>query len=238
MLFKKEGIINAPFCDMNLNNVAFISFAFSFVCLLVILIDVIRFPQKMWIMNIVWPVTALYSGPLGLWAYYRIGRKLVRKGSAGKQLHNQQKPYWQSIVVAALHCGSGCTLGDIVAQLFLFFVPVVLFGSRLFGEWGIDYVFAFAIGIIFQYYSIIPMKNLAPQKAIVAALKADTVSLTAWQIGMYGWMAICVFLIFHHRLRAFEPVFWLMMQIAMLLGFITSYPVNWWLIKKGIKEKM
>ncbi|HWG05484.1 MAG TPA: DUF4396 domain-containing protein, partial [Beijerinckiaceae bacterium] len=30
----------------------------------------------------------------------------------------------------------------------------------------------------------------------------------------------------------------LMMQIAMVLGFATTYPVNWWLISRGIKEKM
>ena len=29
-----------------------------------------------------------------------------------------------------------------------------------------------------------------------------------------------------------------MMQIAMLAGFLTSYPVNWWLVSTGIKEKM
>ncbi|MGI9075432.1 MAG: DUF4396 domain-containing protein [Bryobacteraceae bacterium] len=29
-----------------------------------------------------------------------------------------------------------------------------------------------------------------------------------------------------------------MMQIAMLAGFFTSYPVNRWLVNKGIKEKM
>ncbi len=29
-----------------------------------------------------------------------------------------------------------------------------------------------------------------------------------------------------------------MMQLAMIAGFITSYPVNWWLIKIGIKEEM
>jgi len=27
-----------------------------------------------------------------------------------------------------------------------------------------------------------------------------------------------------------------MMQLAMVLGFLTSYPVNWWLLKKKIKE--
>ena len=32
--------------------------------------------------------------------------------------------------------------------------------------------------------------------------------------------------------------FWFMMQIAMHFGFMTSYPVNWWLIKRGVKEPM
>jgi hypothetical protein len=29
-----------------------------------------------------------------------------------------------------------------------------------------------------------------------------------------------------------------MMQVAMLFGFVTAYPVNWWLLKVGLKEKM
>ena len=32
--------------------------------------------------------------------------------------------------------------------------------------------------------------------------------------------------------------FWFMMQIAMLCGFTTAYPVNWWLIRAGVKEQM
>ena len=27
--------------------------------------------------------------------------------------------------------------------------------------------------------------------------------------------------------------FWFMMQIAMLCGFATAYPVNWWLIRRA-----
>ncbi|MGN6601167.1 MAG: DUF4396 domain-containing protein [Ginsengibacter sp.] len=224
---------------MDINTIAWISLVFAFICALAILIDVIRFPQKMWIMNIVWPVTALYSGPLALLAYYKIGRLSAKKENESSHHHGHpQKPYWQSIVVAALHCGSGCTLGDILAQAFLSIVPVVLFGRKLFGDWAIAYVFAFALGIIFQYYSIKPMKHLSSKQALIAALKADTLSLTAWQIGMYGWMAIAIFLIYNHPLNASTPLFWLMMQIAMLLGFVTAYPVNWWLVKKGIKEKM
>ncbi len=29
-----------------------------------------------------------------------------------------------------------------------------------------------------------------------------------------------------------------MMQLAMIVGFATSYPANWWLVRRGIKEAM
>jgi hypothetical protein len=32
--------------------------------------------------------------------------------------------------------------------------------------------------------------------------------------------------------------FWSTMQVAMIFGFLTSYPVNWWLLRAGLKEKM
>ena len=40
------------------------------------------------------------------------------------------------------------------------------------------------------------------------------------------------------RLATDTAEFWFMVQIAMLFGFATSYPVNWWLIRSGTKEKM
>jgi len=33
----------------------------------------------MWIMNVVWPITALWSGPLGFWFYWRAGRAFGRE---------------------------------------------------------------------------------------------------------------------------------------------------------------
>ena len=153
-------------------------------------------------------------------------------------MNQDKKPFWQSVAIGALHCGSGCTLGDMLGETLLLFVPVVIFGSSLAGSWVIGYIFAFVIGIIFQYYALKPMKHLSAAKTLKAALKADTLSLTSWQIGMYGWMAISFFLIFNRKIPTTEPLFWFMMQIAMLLGFATAFPTNWWLIKKGIKEAM
>lgn len=227
---------------MNLTTIAIISIGISIICAVAIIIDLVERPQKMWIMNIVWPVTALYSGPLGLFAYFTIGRNRQSKEMSGEhQMHQgsmEENPMWQSVLKGALHCGGGCTLGDLIGATGLLFIPVVVFSNKLYGEWLVEFILAFVLGIIFQYYAIKPMKNLKPKDGIIAALKADTLSLICWQIGMYGWMAICDFLIFHQLLKASNPVFWLMMQIGMLAGLLTAYPINWWLIKIGIKERM
>lgn len=214
------------------------------VCFFIIVADIVRGNwQHMWIMNIVWPVTALYAGPLALWTYFRFGKLSTEANfkaakARGEENPGKKKPESAMIAVAATHCGSGCTLGDIMAEWLLFFVPFTLFGMKIFAAWTIDYAFAFILGIVFQYFTIVPMRNLSPGKGIVAALKADSLSLTSWQIGMYGWMAIATFAIFGREIDKTSSVFWFMMQIAMLAGFLTSYPVNAWLLKRGLKEKM
>ena len=234
---------------MDLNNIAIASIIIGIICLIIIAVDIIKHKQKMWIMNIVWPVTALYSGPIGVFVYYKIGRNI--SGNEMMSMHsdemtndnknenqNNKRISWKSVVKGTLHCGSGCTLGDLIAETLLLYITIHIVASRLVNAWIIDYVFAFVIGIIFQYCAIKPMKNLSPGKALGAALKADALSLTSWQVGMYGGMAIATFLIFKRHLEANTVIFWFVMQGAMILGFFTAYPVNWWLIKKGIKEAM
>jgi len=54
-----------------------------------------------------------------------------------------------------------------------------LFGDKIFAAWIVDYLFAYAFGIVFQYFTIAPMRNLGFVAGIWAAIKADTLSLTA-----------------------------------------------------------
>ncbi|MGH8164548.1 MAG: DUF4396 domain-containing protein [Rhodanobacteraceae bacterium] len=211
---------------------------------LIIVIDLLAgHRQQMWIMDLVWPISGLYAGPLALWAYFTIGRLSTKRAveaakARGEDPPGKKKPFWQMVGVGASHCGAGCTLADIVGEWLLFAFPLVLFGHKIFGSWLIDYFIALAFGIVFQFFTIAPMRDLGVGEGLVQASKADFLSLTAWQVGMYGWMAIATFAIFGHEIEKTNPVFWFMMQIAMLAGFLTSYPVNWWLLRAGIKEKM
>ncbi|MGP0147962.1 DUF4396 domain-containing protein [Pseudomonas oryzihabitans] len=219
-----------------LHTLAILSLSLAVLCTLWVLIDLYRRPQPMAVMNAVWPLTMLWAGIPGLWLYRRIGR--ASSGAAAHHSHGQ-RPFHQSVMLGASHCGSGCTLGDLLAETLVIAVPVSLFGQRVFGTWAVDFVLAFLLGIVFQYFSIKPMRKLSRWQGLKAAVKADTLSLLAWQIGMYGWMALCVFGLFSEAaLPKSEPVFWFMMQLAMYVGFVISCPVNAWLIQRGVKEAM
>lgn len=227
-----------------MHAIAIISLWLAGLSALVIIVDLLRgHRQHMMIMNVVWPITALYAGPLALWAYFKIGRlsshrAMMQAQQQGTESPAKRKPFWQTVALATTHCGSGCALGDLLVEGTLILFPLTLWGREIFAAWAIDFVAAFCLGIVFQYFTIKPMRNLSAGQALIAALKADALSLTAWQVGMYGWMAIVTFLIVEHPLNQTGPVFWFMMQVAMLLGFAVSYPVNWWLVRVGIKEKM
>jgi hypothetical protein len=51
-------------------------------------------------------------------------------------------------------------------------------------------------------------------------------------------MAFSSNVLFQPRAQPTSPVYWFSMQIAMIIGFLTACPANWWLIRHGWKEKM
>ena len=224
-----------------LHTLAIVSLALAATCATVIVVDEIRRPQKMWIMNLVWPLAALFGSAAWLALYFAASK---RKGDRG------ETPLALAVAKGASHCGAGCTLGDIIAEWLAFGVPAIavwlgwhsLFGEKLFAVWVLDYIVAFALGIAFQYFTIQPMRELSVKQGILQAIKADAASITSWQVGMYGLMALGQFVWFRPAYRGLAqvntPEFWFLMQLAMLAGFATAYPVNWWLVKAGVKERM
>jgi branched-subunit amino acid transport protein len=237
-----------------LHGLSVASLAAAFACAAVIAVDETRRRQHMWIMNLVWPLCALFGSVLWLAFYWCAGRGMTprqMKEMDAKAGHmGGDTPMPVAVAKGASHCGAGCALGDIIAEWLAFAVPSVavafgwrsLFGEKMFAVWVLDYLVAFTLGVAFQYFTIAPMRHLSVGKGIVAALKADAASITAWQVGMYGFMAVAQILWFRPLYGAMaevnQPEFWFAMQIAMLCGFSASYPVNWILVRAGLKEKM
>ena len=238
--------------------------------------------QPMGVMNFVFPITALYFGPLALAVYWRWGRAdapamtpmlmsrpvasqaaASRGGSmqarGGQSAHHQMagaagpgvaeepappgkrtRPSWVGMAIEVSHCGAGCSLGDVISEFAIFGLGLTIAGTALLAEYAGDYIFALAFGIIFQYFAIAPMRGLGLKDGLMAATKADFISLTAFEVGLFGWMAIMALVLFPapHHLTPASAAFWLLMQVGMIIGYFTSWPANAWLIKRGIKVAM
>lgn len=217
---------------------AFLALALASAAAITADIFVLGYRQHMKVMEAVWPVTALYFGPLALAAYRRWGRPMSHRAMK-ESGDSPKKPFWASVAVGATHCGAGCTLGDLVAEWVVFAAGLQLLGFALPVEYPFDYVLALGLGIVFQYFAIAPMRGLALGEGLKVAAKADFLSLSAFEVGLFGWMAVMQLVLFSGpHLTTDHAAFWFLMQVGMVVGFFTTYPMNWWLIRRGVKEAM
>jgi hypothetical protein len=226
--------------------------------------NVVHKRRMLAVMKWVWPITALYMGPVAIWAYRTMGLASMQHGgghrSGGGTNHQDsggQRPgghrlddhceerrgssgqrFWQIVFKGVTHCGGGCAIGDLIGEWAVFISAATLAGIALWPEYIADFILAYAFGIAFQYFAIVPLRGLGFKDGLIAAVKSDTLALTAFEIGLFGWMGLYNIVFFGGHLQPDSPVYWFMMQIGMLVGFVTSYPMNWWLIQTGLKAAM
>lgn len=159
--------------------------------------------------EVMWIASALYLGPFALLAYRRHGRAASRAE--------------QPIAVASIPGGGASALAHVIG------VPLVLASGLTIA--GIDLwvmiivIGAIAVALLFGYERLAasPRGGVSMGAAFVAA----TVTVLAFDLGMGGWMLLLHFNGFMPP--ASEGTFWFLMQVGIVLGLITGYPVVKWL---------
>lgn len=234
------------------NEIAWAVLGVSFASVLVISYDIfIRgYRQQMWIMDLVYPITALYWGPVAVYEYFKRGRvraQRVLEGIGGVEHAEEHEggstpklgaTGWWPLSKAVSHCGAGCTLGDIGGEWIVWATGFSIAGITLPADLLLDFLFAWSFGVVFQYFTIAPMRGETGLHGLWLAIRADTFSILAFQAGLFGGMAIYNLAVWSPPLPHDSATYWLMMQLSMILGFFTAIPVNAWLIKMGWKEAM
>jgi uncharacterized protein DUF4396 len=235
----------------------------AFVSAGAILFDIVGrgYRQHVAIMDWVWPITALYWGPVAVRSYFARGRRMSHRWAREHDVDMKQTmggdehdpagfvPFarrnWWPISKGVGHCGAGCTLGDITGEWIVFATGLTVGGfalsaaNSLIAMYVLDFAFAWTYGIAFQYFSIVPMReDVGRLEGVWQAVKADTLSILAFQVGLFGWMALYHLVIWRPPLSTASATYWFMMQVGMVIGFFTAWPVNTWLIRRGWKEKM
>lgn len=233
-------------------TLSWIALGIGFLSAAIVLFDIFvrGYRQKMGIMEAVWPITGLYWGPVMLWFYFRRGRK---KSPKWQEEHpDDQEDLGRSVLGApwfatskgTSHCGAGCTLGDIAGEWTVWLIgwSIPIFGYFAANEFVAviiaDFTLAWLFGVFFQYKTIAPMRGLGLKEGVWQAMKADTLSIVSFQLGLFGYMALYHLVIWQPPLSVDSPEYWAMMQVGMIVGYFTSWPVNAWLIRTGVKEQM
>lgn len=68
----------------------------------------------------------------------------------------------------------------------------------------LDLLLEWAFGIVFQYSTIVPMRGLSFGKGLLQAIRAGTLAIIAFEIGLFRWMTLAHLLFPHPHRRPAE----------------------------------
>lgn len=176
-----------------------------------------------------WVLVTLYMGPIGA-GLYVLSCQEPRPGTHEEFI----SPRWKQALGSTVHCVAGDATGIVVAA-----VVTALVGFPMWLDLIGEYVFGFAFGLfIFQALFMKDMMGGSYVKALRMSFLPEWLSMN---MVMAGMIPVMVAGMMGRDMRAMEPgqlVFWGVMSLGVTVGFATAYPVNWWLVAKGLKHGM
>ncbi len=167
--------------------------------------------------ELAWVASALYLGPFAPPLYARHGRAPAR--TAREETAANGERHDQPAVVAGLPGGGASAVAHLVG------VPLVLASGLTIA--GIDlWVMIIVIGLLAMAL-LFAYERTAHRAGrglpVGAAAVAAVLTVLAFDIGMGGWMLLLHFNEFMPP--ATEGSFWFLMQLGVVLGLLTAYPV-------------
>ena len=189
--------------------------------------------QRVRAMEAVWPISALYLGPLALLVYARWGRPRSEKW---QREHGgaPEKSLSAAAATGGLSGGAASTVAHFIGVPLVVLSGLTLFGIDLWALIAVIGVLATALLFVFEYFlSTAQGRGVASRAGVGAALLIALVTVLAFDVGMGGWMILL------HFSGLMPPptdvAFLFLMQIGLVLGLMTGYPAVAWLVGRGTK---
>jgi FtsP/CotA-like multicopper oxidase with cupredoxin domain len=172
-------------------------------------------------------LVTLYMGPIGLLLYVMADKEPAPGGHEAFI-----KPLWKQGVGSTVHCVAGDATGIIVAA-----VAVALIGLPMWLDLIIEYTAGFLFGLlIFQALFMRKTMGGTYRENVRRSFLPEFISMNC----MMGGMApVMVVLMMGRDMRAMwpgEPLFWMVMSLGVIAGFAVAYPVNVWMVARGLKH--
>lgn len=189
-----------------LTAIAWVSITLSVACAALVAYDVFGrgHRQTTLAMDLVWPVAALYLGPVAPLLHRRWGRPRTTPRA----------------VATGLAGGAASTVAHFVG------VPlVVLAGIQIA---GID-LWPMILVIAVIATAVLATLEVSAGRPVLRAASLAFLTVLAFDVGMGGWMLLLHFT--DNMPAASHIAFWLLMQVGVVLGTLTALPAVGWLVR-------
>lgn len=202
----------------------FILTALSF---LFVVIDIPKTPEDK-VIKWAFVILTLFTGPIGAF-FYVLGCREPIKGT-----HEQYvSARWKQVLGSTMHCAAGDGIGIIAGAVIASFLTL----SALL-DFGLEYILGFGFGwAFFQAYAMKEMAGGSYTKSLKMSFLPEFLSMNLLMTGMILTMSIL-----KPRVAGSDdplrPEFWFVISMALIVGFVFAYPMNWWLVSNGMKHGM
>lgn len=203
-------------------------FALTVPSVLLAAYDLIVRTPAMTVMKWGWLLVIVYTGPVGLVVYLLSCREPL-EGTHAEYV----APLWKQAVGSTIHCVAGDATGIILGAIvgILLHLPMTL-------DLALEYVAGFSFGLfIFQALFMKLTAGGGYLASVRRTIFPEWASMNGLMAGMIPVMMAPMTIV----PAAGEPLslgFWGVMSAAVLVGALTAYPVNVWLVARGLKHGM
>jgi hypothetical protein len=172
-------------------------------------------------------VTA-YTGVIGAFLYILGCREPLPNTHA-----SYVAPQWRQTLGSVMHCVAGDGVGILAGA-----VLARIFGATGLAEVALEYALGFAFGwTVFQALFMRDMAGGSYTRSLASTFIPELLSMNLLMTGMVPTSTILKML-FGTGTDPKTPAFWFVMSLALLVGAIVAYPINWWLVRYHLKHGM
>lgn len=173
-------------------------------------------------------ILALFAGPFAAF-FYVLGCREPLRGTHETYVAVR----WRQVLGSTMHCAAGDGIG-------------IIAGAAVAAYWrlpgwanlSLEYVLGFGFGwAIFQALAMREMAGGDYLRSLRQTFLPEFLSMNLLMAGM----VVTMHSLMPHIHGSTDPLtgsFWFVMSMALIGGFILAYPINWWLVAKGLKHGM
>ena len=173
-------------------------------------------------------ILTLFTGPFAAF-FYVLGCREPLRGTHQAYVAVR----WRQVLGSTIHCAAGDGIG-------------IIAGAAVAAQWrlpawadlSLEYILGFGFGwAIFQAFAMREMAGGDYLRSLRQTFLPEFLSMNLLMAGM----VVSMHSLMPHVPGSADPLawgFWFVMSMALIVGFILAYPINWWLVAKGLKHGM